>query len=685
MKRTLTIVAAVALAMAAMAKPVDRQTASRAALSFWKHTLGYPYSSQPKDCSDEWEYGHLYLFSFAGGGFVVMAADDVARPVLAYSATSGLDPTRLPAALRPILEQYDAEIAAAAQEANSHPGRQPNSQLSTLSSQLPTVQEANSDPGWQQLLEGGPLAADAKDDDTVAIGPLLETQWDQLPPYNQLCPEGCPTGCVATAAAQVMRYWSYPPFGQGCHSYTSDGGYGVLSADFAHTLYDWANMPARVTTSSPVAQQQAVATLMYHVGVAVQMGYNPIQSGAVAGNEDGDTTAYCSQNALWRFFRYNRADLRYLGKGTMTNDQWTDLVIAELRHHRPMLYSGMSPAGGHSFICDGCDSRRYLHFNLGNGGNGDGFYAVGAINYGSYSFNMGNNCVMGIHPEYGLYLSDTLLSAGRVGGTQRVWLAACDTTAARWTVTCPAEWISLADTGFAHLGQVSVAACENTTGLERRATITFSQQGRTASLTVVQGAWDEEDYCPLTVVTECTRTGTAWAGGAHLSFESPSGQVYATVAHTTTDRTHTTTVRVAPSTLIIKYHRGGPQDRNNNYWVMNSHGDTLAAVVNAYYNSGDVTVQWPCAPLGIGSASDQQQPLAVYPNPARNSITVSANQPVELLRIVDLSGRKVVEQPAHGQRSPVVQTSGLPEGVYVVEAYTPSGILRSKLMIVGRP
>lgn len=656
MKRSLMIIAAVAVAMAAHAKPVDRPTAARAAASFWEYTLGLKGGAQLNDLSGKWQYDHLLFFTMGGGGFVLMSDDDAARPVLAYSATAAFDPENPPTALVPILEQYDLEIAAAQRD------------------------RVSADPDWQRLASGMAMKGGAKDGEVDSLGPLVPTQWSQLSPYNQLCPAGCPTGCVATAAAQLMRYWSYPAFGKGSHSYTSDGGYGVLAADFAHTLYDWDNMPPQLTASSSAAERTAVATLMYHVGVSVQMGYNPMQSGAVAGDYAGDTNAYCSQNALWRHFRYRRQDIVYRDKGSMGNDAWTDLMIDELRQRRPILYNGRGSAGGHAFICDGFDSRRYLHFNLGNGGSGDGFYAVGAIIYGSYNFNMENNCVMGIHPEYGLYLSDPLLSIDRLGGSGQVWLATCDTTDAPWTATTSADWITLSDTSFQRLGQVSVTATENTTGAERTAFVTFSQLEFTAVLTVTQAAYDESEYCPLTVVMECTRAGSSWANNAHLSFESPSGLVYGTAAHTSTDRTSTATVRVAPGTLLIKYHHGGPQDRYYNYWVTNSYGDTLAAAVNAYYNAADVTVANPCHPLGIDGGTPTAPTLAVAPNPASGCFTVRASEPMVRLLLTDIRGCLVGEWKNPGTER-AVDVRALDAGVYVLVATTASGVSCHRVVV----
>jgi len=53
---------------------------------------------------------------------------------------------------------------------------------------------------------------------TARVSPLLPVQWGQGEPFNQTIPTLCPsrndgrapTGCIATAVAQIMAYWQYP-------------------------------------------------------------------------------------------------------------------------------------------------------------------------------------------------------------------------------------------------------------------------------------------------------------------------------------------------------------------------------------------------------------------------------------------------------------------------------------------
>ena len=606
MRKTVVLMLAMAVAGVAGAAPVDSRRAAEVANRFWNATLGMKSTVQQV----EWSYGDVaYLYAAAGGGWVMVAADDVARPILAYSTSSRLDDGYLPAATEDFLYVYRQEIAAHAD------------------------QPRNAD--WDLFLSGG----SPKETEEESVGPLLTTTWYQMSPYNQMCPSGCMTGCEATAMAQVLKYWNYPAFGEGQHSYNDANGHGVQSADFASTLYDWDNMPNRLTNGSTAAQKSAVATLMYHCGVAVDMSYSPSLSGAVM-------TSLVP--ALTSYFRYS-GTARFLAKGTMSNAAWTDTLIAELRHHRPIVYGGEGSMGGHVFVCDGFGSRGYLHFNLGEDGDGDGYYQVGAITYGMYSFNSANDCVLGIEPEYGVYFNKGQLDYGRAAASQQVWVSTSDTSTAAWNIATSDSWISVSDNGLEHLGQITVSASENNTGSERTGSVILSQGAHSATLTVVQAAYDPAtDYCPLTVEMGNSHN-EPWAADAHLSFESPSGLVYGTAAHTSNSGSSTTQVRVAPHDVMVRWHSGDGRDRYISYRITNQHGEVLVDVDNAFFDGGDVLLEWPCAHVGIESPQDVE----------------NGERRVE---IYDVMGRR--------QLGDIVGT-----GIYIIRTVTDLGIHTRKVFI----
>lgn len=199
----------------------------------------------------------------------------------------------------------------------------------------------------------------------ASISPLLGSiKWNQNAPYNNLCPPGCPVGCVATAMAQIMYYWKYPEHGFGSHQYKWGSQY--LSADFENTYYDWDNMRSSASGNSSQATKDAVAELSYHCGVSVDMNYEAKGSGSYEFNVP---------RALVQYFGYNPLiSCQY--RDCYTFLEWNELLYNELVEQRPILFCGQSPEGGHAFVLDGYQGNGYYHVNWGWGGSYNGYFDV---------------------------------------------------------------------------------------------------------------------------------------------------------------------------------------------------------------------------------------------------------------------------------------------------------------------
>lgn len=290
----------------------------------------------------------FYIYSVPSKSFIIVAGDDKVAPILGYSQEGGFNPDSIPSNLAKWLEGYKDQIRFAI-----------NKQLPE-SPEVLTLWTALSDDDLSTVpLKGG-----------SSIAPLVKTKWNQLPYYNALCPGGSVTGCVATAMAQVMKYWNYPVTGSGFHSYNHKK-YGTLSANFGSTTYDWASMPNTVNSAN-----SAVATLMYHCGVSVDMEYSPGGSGAMLMNASDSVDA---ETAFWKYFGYKQT-LSGEYKDDYSNAEWISLIRSELQANRPVLYAGRgADGGGHAFVCDGVDGSNNFHFNWGWGGSCDGYYALNAM------------------------------------------------------------------------------------------------------------------------------------------------------------------------------------------------------------------------------------------------------------------------------------------------------------------
>lgn len=355
------------------AKPVDKAVAARVANDVLKKQVVDATPNAFTEC---------YLFvGVDGKGFAIIAADDCVRPLLAYSFDGTFDADRMPAHVASWIEGYQREIASVVAA-----GIAPSPQVQAM---------------WESPVQ-------SKTDHSIA--PLLSTRWAQGAYYNSLCPYDIYdstyvyTGCTATAMAQIMKYWEWPLGGWNSHTYTHPV-YGTLSADFGNTAYRWDRMPDTLNALCDSLEIDAVATLMYHAGVAVEMNYGPTGSGAATVAQRGFTQP-CAENALKTYFRFN--PLLYGNTKTGYSDaEWAGMLRADLDASRPILYSGYDEnAGGHAFVLDGYDTLGMFHVNWGWGGSYDAYYTIDSLSPGAgsmggeavYTFNSNNSAIFNVYP-----------------------------------------------------------------------------------------------------------------------------------------------------------------------------------------------------------------------------------------------------------------------------------------------
>ena len=361
------------------------------------------------------EEPQYYLYENENGeGWVIIAANDAVTPILAYSETGHFRTDNMPSNIRHWMGKYDQFIKRIETDG------------------VEAAEETKAE--WKALRKGVRKAQTA-----AVVGPLIQTQWDQDAPYNNLCPgtgsNKAYTGCVATAMAQVMKYWEWPKRGIGSHSYrprnpNDEDHYSTrytstLSADFENTTYDWENMLDSYSGSATSAQKTAVATLMYHCGVATEMMYGNDAdggSGTYTGNYGSWDESDNAQNALWKYFGYKKST-SYMRDGyeysgytyyeEWSDADWTAMLKAELDKQHPILYGGEGN-GGHSFICDGYDNNNKFHFNWGWSGSNDGYFTLsnlrpgsGGAGGGGYDFSENQDVIIGIEPDSSTYVAPT--------------------------------------------------------------------------------------------------------------------------------------------------------------------------------------------------------------------------------------------------------------------------------------
>ena len=173
-----------------------------------------------------------------------------------------------------------------------------------------------------------------------------------------------------------------------------------------------ANMPNSLSGSN-----NAIATLMFHCGVSVEMQYGVAATGGSGGYviEAQSPITHCCEYAFKTYFGYKNT-LQGLFRDDYNDATWIQMLKTDLDAGRPIQYAGFGQGGGHTWVCDGYDNSNFFHMNWGWGGVYDGFYSLndlspgtGGAGGGSGSFNSGQQALIGIEPGSG---------GGGGGGTQ---------------------------------------------------------------------------------------------------------------------------------------------------------------------------------------------------------------------------------------------------------------------------
>ena len=304
------------------------------------------------------------VLGYATGGFAVIANDDRFDAVLGYSDTE-FSTGDIPPAM---LWWMDAADAAMAQK--------------LASGEAAVSGEAVRNSSYPE-----------------AVDYLMASEWDQMAPYNNLASEKVGatvyTGCVATAMAQIMYYHKSPTKG------TSGKNYAVSSDDpltngkrlavsFQATTYDWDNMlPKYSTVKYNDAQADAVATLMYHCGVSVEMSYG---TATVGGSGAYD---YNVPLAAAQYFGYAA---KLYTRDIYPTEQWMNIIYEEISNGRPVFYGGVTSQWfGHAFVFDGYDAAGRVHVNWGWSGSGNGYFDVALLDSSQGSFAYQQDMVV-MHP-----------------------------------------------------------------------------------------------------------------------------------------------------------------------------------------------------------------------------------------------------------------------------------------------
>lgn len=419
------ILCMIIVSIAMHAKPVTPTVAQNAGAAFLNQRSHMAVSKMTLVHTETTTQGEAVYYVFninETDGFVIISADDATHPVIGYVTSGQYTPAPAGSSIAFWLNKKKSEI------------------IHARTKQLSPVSKITAE--WT----GNTMSMNNRNNGNASVmdvSPLISTTWNQSPYYNAQCPSGSVTGCIATAMAQIMKFWSYPATGTGASSYcdcsatppsgfTMANNYGTLSATYSTTTYSWSSMPLNVTSANA-----AVATLMYQCGVSVDMNYDPSGSSSYliySGHP-------CALNSYKQYFSYDSLTIQGLTRASYADSVWSSILVNDLTHGRPIQYAGADATqGGHSWVCDGYrSSDGFFHMNWGWGGAYNGYYSLDALNPSTYDFIQTEQAIVGIQPVLPLPpVSDfTSNTTTKCGSGSITFKDQSSNTATSWSWTFP--------------------------------------------------------------------------------------------------------------------------------------------------------------------------------------------------------------------------------------------------------
>ena len=355
MRRGLTFLLMLVVVLMINAKPRTMTELRQAAAAVLQRPSSMGISQVARRVDVLQQRAGLYVMGYEEGGFAIMAEDDRLPAVLGYSDT-------------PYHEDTDNQ---------------------NFRWWLSQVEYMASHPADTPILTIRPDTSRF----AASVAPMVKTLWNQDSPYNNLCPNYCPTGCVATATAQVLKYFEWPQYGQGtvCTYYPFGNFEGrKIEEHIEGVEYQYDKMLNSYTVrSATAAQKEAVATLMYHVGLAMKAQYSGESTGSY-----NESICYGLRNNLGYPYAVT------VDKDNYTAQEWMDMIFQSLNDGCPLIYGGSDDTyTGHEFVLHGYNHSGLIYINWGWGGEDDGYYDLSSLllYWGIYNFNSYQNMLLGVN------------------------------------------------------------------------------------------------------------------------------------------------------------------------------------------------------------------------------------------------------------------------------------------------
>ena len=376
MKRISVFILALAGGICSYADVVDRNAANTVAEQFLASSVSCVYEEKCVGTKSTVESSPAFYIFENSSGWVIVAGDDCAVPVLGYG--DGHFPyDDMPANMRSFLEGLGQEILWAREK--------------KLSADSGTAAKWKNAASLRSRTKAG----------AVIKGPLTaDITWTQNSPYNSKAPRdsttgaACPAGCGATAFAIIARYHEWPERGvDEIPAYiTLTNKFPMPAIDIDGYEYDWKNMPKSSKAVFTDNQKDSIGTLMLHIGCGMKMDYESSGSG---------TSIDRTQSFAINHFSYKKSCV-VLYRDEYSPDEWYSLMRHEIECDRPVFYAAQGSSGGHAMVLDGFDDNTgMISVNWGWGSGGKGWYVLNTMqNIKDGWWDRGNtSALIGLEPD----------------------------------------------------------------------------------------------------------------------------------------------------------------------------------------------------------------------------------------------------------------------------------------------
>ena len=683
MRKIYLTLISIALCGLTFAQSVSRQEAATVAQRFLE-SQGKTLESCAKTFGDA-QNPTLYIFN-AENGFVVVAGDKNVPPVLSFSDQQRYNDSDVVPPFEMWINHYANQIEQIRREQISQP------------------QYVDY---WNSILANAPAFRSGDE-----VEPLMLSQWDQGEYYNYYCPRDLAgqngrvvTGCVATAMGQLLYYFRFPETGIGSYSYT-DEHYGVQSADYGNTTYDYNAM-----CDKPTCINTEISKLIYHCGVGVDMHYGPDGSGM---------TNHSAARVLRTYFKFS-PETEYLFRDS-TDLNWDSVIVSHLSRKIPMYYAGWSvpDINGHGFICDGyktVDSNYFFHFNFGWSGYMDNYYYTNSLLVGNNNFNLAQELIINAYPDTTQYIYPTPQPlSGNLTLTAR---EGTFTDGSLTGANCPAgmdfTWNIQPDSY--RLEDIGLAIDYSLTEGDTLFIWSCTGMGVPMVITADTGNFNMTFTCPSLTVQLVTHSAASEGFRAHYTahyLEFCSGtKMYTSATGNITDGSdaldynnfsnckfrimlnsqysavgfHINSLDLEEGHDYLHFYDNVVSAANylmsltghisDSSFVMDTRRMMLVLETDESGRDAGFDIDYTAGHVGIDDY--QEGTLSVYPNPATDHVTVINDIPVRRVEILNAEGRLVYDESPNSEQFDI-STSGWSAGVYFLKAHANGKILTRKIV-----